>query len=132
MFGILLPLGRAFVALVCLSRPVRVPPRAEDRRLFLDGQQQTVLVGVDHSIQSGTELLEMLDPVGDLPALGSQGFWHVRIRVVQDGPDPFQSDAELAVDDDSVEAFQITGGVEPISGSRTERGPRQSNLIPVV
>lgn len=89
-------------------------------------------MGVDHPVQSGAEPLEAVDPFGDPRALRAQCPGHVRGRVVQDGPDPVQAETELAVDDDAVQAFQITGGVEPVSGGRAQRRSRQADLVPVV
>ncbi|GAB3213935.1 hypothetical protein GCM10027294_49930 [Marinactinospora endophytica] len=131
-FGVVLPLRRVSVALTGLGGPVRVPPGAEDRRLLLGGQQQAALVGVDHPVQSGAELLEAVDPFGDPGALRAQRVGHVHGRIVQDGPDRLQAETDLAVDDDAVQTFQITSGVEPVSGGRAQRRPRQSDLVPVV
>jgi hypothetical protein len=72
-------------------------------------------MGVDHPVQSGAELLQALDPFGDLGLLRAQRAGHVRGRVVQDGPDRVQTEADLPVDDDTVQAFQVTGGVEAVS-----------------
>jgi hypothetical protein len=119
------------VAPTRLGGPVRVPLGAEDRRLLLDGQQQAAIVGVDHPVQSGAEPLEVVDPLGDLAALRAQGTGHVGGRVVQEGPDPVQAEAEFAVDGDAVQAFQVAGGVEPVSGSRAQRRSRQADVVPV-
>jgi len=72
------------------------------------------------------------DPFSDLGALRAQCARHVCRRVVQDGPDLVQAEAELTVDDDAVQAFQVAGGVEPVSGGRAQRRPRQAGLVPVV
>jgi hypothetical protein len=131
-FGVLQPLRRVSVALTGLGGPVRVPLGAEDRDLLLVGQQQAALVGVDHPIQSGAEPLEAVDPFGSLGALRAQCAGHVCGRVVQDGPNRVQAETDLTVDDDAVEAFRITSGVEPVSGGRAQRRSRQTDLVPVV
>lgn len=61
-----------------------------------------MLLGVDHPVQSGPEPLEAVDPFVDLGALRAQRAGHVRGRVLQDVPDPVQSETELTVDDDAV------------------------------
>lgn len=89
-------------------------------------------MGVDHPVQSGAELPEALDPFRDLGALRAQRTGYVRGRVVQDGLNPVQAETDLAVDDDAVQAFQVTGGVEPVSGGRAQRRSRETDLVPVV
>nr|WP_233512295.1 hypothetical protein [Micromonospora deserti] len=85
-----------------MGGPVRVPLGAEDRGLLLDGQQQAALVGGDHPIQVSAELLEVVDPSGNLGALRAQCARHVCGRVVQDGPNPVQAEADLPVGGDAV------------------------------
>lgn len=92
-----------------------VPVRPEDLRLRFIVEEDAPLVSLGHPFQALVELLQVLDALGELGTLLTQGSADLRCRVIENLTHRVQPETSLPVRDDSMQPLQVRVGVLAIA-----------------
>ncbi len=105
---------------------------AEDLEAFLGGQGHPGLLDLDGSFRHLGQLLQPGDLLAQPPLSGPQVLQGVRLRVVEDRGDLVEGEAELAVEEDLLEAGEVGVAVEPVTGGAAIAGREEARLVVVM
>lgn len=109
-----------------------VPVRPEDLRLRFIVEEDAPLVSLGHPFQALVELLQVLDALGELGTLLTQGSADLRCRVIENLTHRVQPETSLPVRDDSMQPLQVRVGVLAIAGGGAHGRRRQADLVPMM
>jgi hypothetical protein len=109
-----------------------VPVRPEGLRLLFIVEEDAPLVSLGHPFQALVELLQVLDSLGSLGTLLTQGGADLRCRVIENLTHRVQPETSLPVCDDSMQPLQVRVGALAIASGGAHGRRRRADLVPVM
>lgn len=85
-----------------------------------------------HRVHSGDHLVQAIDPVVEQLALAAQVRQRVHVRVVEEGRDLLEGEAQLAVEQHPVQTLDVGAGVAAVTRGRAARRHHEAYLVLVV